>query len=53
MRELNRERGVTFVFSTHDPMVLERADRVVRLLDGRVSSDEERGPKREVSASPV
>jgi putative ABC transport system ATP-binding protein len=40
MRELNRERGITFVFSTHDPMVLEQADRVVRLVDGAVNSDE-------------
>lgn len=39
MRELNRERGVTFVFSTHDPMVLEQADRVVRLVDGKVSAE--------------
>lgn len=39
MRELNRERGITFVFSTHDPMVLEQADRVVRLVDGKVASD--------------
>jgi putative ABC transport system ATP-binding protein len=40
MRELNRERGITFVFSTHDPMVLDQADRVVRLVDGKVASDE-------------
>jgi putative ABC transport system ATP-binding protein len=40
MRELNRERGVTFIFSTHDPMVLERADRVVRLIDGKIAADE-------------
>jgi len=40
MRELNRERGVTFVFSTHDPMVLEQADRVVRLVDGAIAADE-------------
>jgi putative ABC transport system ATP-binding protein len=40
MRELNRERGVTFVFSTHDPMVLAQADRVVRLVDGKVAADE-------------
>ncbi len=44
MRELNRERHTTFVFSTHDPMVLEQADRVVRLIDGRVVSDD-RKPK--------
>jgi putative ABC transport system ATP-binding protein len=42
MRELNRERGITFVFSTHDPMVLEQADRVVRLVDGAVTADERR-----------
>lgn len=40
MRRLNEERGVTFVFSTHDPMVVERARRVIRLRDGRVESDE-------------
>ncbi len=40
MRRLNREQGVTFIFSTHDPMVLEQADRVVRLVDGRIASDE-------------
>jgi putative ABC transport system ATP-binding protein len=40
MRDLNRERGITFVFSTHDPMVLEQADRVVRLVDGKVQADE-------------
>jgi putative ABC transport system ATP-binding protein len=39
MKELNREGGVTFVFSTHDPMVIEQADRVVRLVDGAVLSD--------------
>jgi putative ABC transport system ATP-binding protein len=36
MLELNRELGTTFVFSTHDPTVIQRARRVVRLLDGRV-----------------
>jgi putative ABC transport system ATP-binding protein len=40
MRRLNQERGVTFIFSTHDPMVLEQADRVVRLVDGKVAADE-------------
>jgi putative ABC transport system ATP-binding protein len=39
MRELNKERGITFIFSTHDPMVLERADRVVHLVDGQVVPD--------------
>lgn len=40
MEELNRERGVTFLFSTHDPRVMERARRVVRIVDGRVAADE-------------
>ena len=42
MRGLNEEKGVTFVFSTHDPMVVERARRVIRLRDGRIESDERR-----------
>jgi putative ABC transport system ATP-binding protein len=42
MERLNRERGVTFLFSTHDPRVMERARRNLRLLDGRVSADETR-----------
>ena len=42
MRELNRERGITFIFSSHDSMVLERADRLVRLVDGLVVTDEKR-----------
>ena len=40
MEKLNRERGVTFIFSTHDPRVMEHARRIVRLVDGRVDSDE-------------
>jgi putative ABC transport system ATP-binding protein len=40
MAQLNREDGVTFLFSTHDPMVMEAARRVVRLRDGRVIEDE-------------
>jgi len=42
MRRLNREQGVTFVFSTHDPRLLERVDRIVRLEDGRIAADERR-----------
>jgi len=37
--QLNRERGVTFVVSSHDERVIERAARVVRLEDGRIVSD--------------
>jgi putative ABC transport system ATP-binding protein len=35
MREMNARAGVSFVFSSHDPMVLERAARVVHLRDGK------------------
>ena len=36
MAGLNQELGTTFVFSTHDPVVIDRAHRVVELRDGRV-----------------
>jgi len=42
MRRLNEEKGATFVFSTHDPMVVERARRVIRLRDGAIEGDERR-----------
>ncbi|UCE25358.1 MAG: ABC transporter ATP-binding protein [Candidatus Zixiibacteriota bacterium] len=42
MRELNQTTGMTFVFSTHDRMIMERATRLVTLKDGRVDSDEKR-----------
>ena len=36
---LNRERGLTVVMVTHDPDVAARADRIVHLLDGRISNE--------------
>lgn len=36
MEQLNREKGITFLFSTHDPLVMERARRLIRLKDGHV-----------------
>jgi len=36
MEQLNREKGITFLFSTHDPQVMERARKLIRLKDGRV-----------------
>ncbi|HET6349650.1 MAG TPA: ABC transporter ATP-binding protein, partial [Candidatus Krumholzibacteria bacterium] len=38
----NHEQKMTFVFSTHDPRVVERAHRVITLRDGRVAGDETR-----------
>ena len=40
MQGLNRDHGITFLFSSHDGAVLERARRVVRLQDGELLSDE-------------
>ena len=40
MRRLNAETGMTFIFSTHDPMVMEGARRLITLRDGRVDTDE-------------
>lgn len=36
MRSLNETKGITFVFSTHDRMVMEHARRLVHLKDGQV-----------------
>ena len=44
MWELNRDDGITFIFSTHDPRVVAHAQRTVTLVDGRVSGDEIREP---------
>lgn len=40
MREMNRARKVTFVFTTHDPRLLEHVDRKILLRDGNIVSDE-------------
>ncbi len=37
MQALNRDAGVTFIFSSHDPAVLARATRIVRMHDGRLA----------------
>ena len=39
MERLNREHGTTFVFSTHDPRVTERARLLISLVDGEISTD--------------
>jgi ABC-type lipoprotein export system ATPase subunit len=46
MRGLNENRGLTFLIVTHDPSVGEKADRIVRMLDGEVV----RVAKRELAA---
>ena len=42
MQKINRNRGTTFIFSTHDQMVMDSADRLCRLHDGLIESDERR-----------
>ena len=43
MVKMNKELGTTFIFSTHDPMVMEYARRYINLKDGMISADERRG----------
>jgi len=40
MEQLNREEGITFIFSTHDPRVMKKARRVITVEDGKVISDQ-------------
>jgi putative ABC transport system ATP-binding protein len=40
MNDLNRESGVTFIFSTHDPMIMEAARRIIHISDGHVHREE-------------
>jgi len=42
MKELNEKKGITYLFSTHDNMVMEFAKRLILMHDGAVSSDERR-----------
>lgn len=39
MRELNAVERTTFIFSTHDPQVMDHAERVIKLIDGKVADD--------------
>ena len=39
MEELNRKENVTFIFSTHDQRVMNKARRVITLEDGKIISD--------------
>lgn len=39
MKEINQHDETTFIFSTHDPKVMEHADRVIQLVDGKLVHD--------------
>jgi len=40
MKEMNEKRNVTFLFSTHDHMVMDHARRLIQIRDGHVADDQ-------------
>ncbi|RLA01299.1 MAG: ABC transporter ATP-binding protein, partial [Gammaproteobacteria bacterium] len=42
MQNLNQQQNITFLFSTHDQHVIDRAKRIIQVQDGQISSDEYR-----------
>lgn len=44
MGEMNKKTNTTFIFSTHDPRIMELAHRVITLRDGQIEGDEGRMP---------
>lgn len=42
MLKLNKEENMTFIFSTHDQRVIDKARRVITLVDGKIASDVQR-----------
>ncbi|MBN2159047.1 MAG: ABC transporter ATP-binding protein [Spirochaetes bacterium] len=47
MHDLNHRKNITFLFSTHDRMVMDYAERLIRLTDGSIISDERKKSSRE------
>ncbi len=52
MKELNTTQGTTFIFSTHDPKVMNQAGRLVELVDGRIASVQHVGVDAGAPADP-
>ena len=42
MKELNKKKKTTFIFSTHDQLVMEFAERIIYLRDGKIASDKKK-----------
>jgi len=42
MQKMNKESKITFIFSTHDQRVMDKARRIITIDDGKVTSDENR-----------
>jgi putative ABC transport system ATP-binding protein len=40
MKKMNEDVGTTFIFSTHDPSIVDIADHVIRLKDGKITLNE-------------
>lgn len=40
LRNLNRQEGTTFIFSTHDPMVIDYCDKIIHIKDGIILEEE-------------
>lgn len=40
MQDLNQQQGITFLFSTHDQHVMDRAKRIIKVLDGHIEADQ-------------
>lgn len=41
MKKLNKEEKISFIFSSHDPLVIKEADRVINIRDGRIIDEED------------
>ena len=39
MREMNEKKDITFIFSSHDPKIIDRGKRVIRLRDGKIDNE--------------
>ena len=46
MRDINSRDATTFIFSTHDPRIMDHAKRIVRIQDGQIIGDERKGNER-------
>ncbi len=42
MQNLNQQQGITFLFSTHDQHVIDRAKRIIQMHDGKIAADDYR-----------
>jgi putative ABC transport system ATP-binding protein len=51
MRSMNQREGTTFIFSTHDQKVMDHADRIVRIEDGQIVSNQDESTPREAQAT--